>query len=420
MANSENMPTIGKDNNVNGLLTINGLAYVLPSDLSVSVSRTTTTQFFQSKAHAPGQNMICILNTGAAYVNPERSYLRIDVTNTGTDPMTFGLGGTAGNLFDRVMIQSRDGSVLERIDNANFLSRIRSNYDGDQEYFDTVLAIAGGRSSGEALAPGFTYRYIIPLSHISPMFSTKQLLPNSLASGMRFDFQLASANKAFKRTSGTTALSYEIIESAIMTESYQLSDLVLRNLNQMSASSGLEYVYNTYFNTNGKRTTTSVNIESRKAVSRALAMVYIENPNVTAAAESDRDSFASGPASFIEAQARVGSLYLPTQSTLRAATPGLLGPEIYAHALLAFNRYTNGSGAVSADYVSFIRDAESTAIFATSLERDTLGGSGIPLSNSRTLAFDATFSNSTESNVNLFLKFTSLARIYLSNVVLEI
>ena len=415
MASTENMPTTGKDNNVNGLLTVNGLAYVLPSDLSVSVSRTTTTQFFQSKTHSPGQNMICILNTGAAYVNPERSYLRIDIKNTGTDSMGFGTG-TAGNLFDRVMIQSRDGSVLERIDNANFLSRIRANYDGDLEYYNTVLSIAGARSATTPLLPNETYRYIIPLSHISPMFSNKQLLPNSLASGMRFDLQLASAARAFKRVAGTDPLDYEITECAIMAESYQLSDLVLRNLNQMSASSGLEYVYSTYFNTNDRRTTTLVNIESRKAVSRALSMVYIESPVV--ADESARDTFASGQARFIEAQARVGSLYLPTQSTLRAATPALLSPEIYGHAMLAFNRYTSGAS-VAANFESFTLSSESTAIFATSLERDTLGGSGIPLSNSRTLAFDATFSDANPYYVNLFLKFTSLARIYLSNVVLE-
>ena len=98
MASSENMPTAG-NNNVNGLLTLNNLPYTLPNDLSVSISRTGTSQYFQAKTYNPSQNMICVLNTGASYVNPERSYLRIDLTNTSLDSVSFG-GGTACNLFD--------------------------------------------------------------------------------------------------------------------------------------------------------------------------------------------------------------------------------------------------------------------------------------------------------------------------------
>ena len=94
MASSENVPTAG-NSNANGLLTINRLNYTLPNDLSVSISRTGTSQFFQSKSYSPRQSMICILNTGAAYVNPERSYLRIDFKNTSVESVSFGQGSEA-------------------------------------------------------------------------------------------------------------------------------------------------------------------------------------------------------------------------------------------------------------------------------------------------------------------------------------
>ena len=114
---------------------------------------------------------------------------------------------------------------------------------------------------------------------ISPLFASKQLLPNSLASGLRFDIQLETGNRALQKSTTVTTnnpLSYEIVDCAIVCESYQLSDLILRNLNQMSSSSGLEYLFTTWYSTSGRRNTNSINIESRKAVSRALLMFYAE------------------------------------------------------------------------------------------------------------------------------------------------
>ena len=112
-------------------------------------------------------------------------------------------------------------------------------------------------------------------------------------------------------------------------------------------------------------------------------------------------------------------MYLPTQSSLRASSPGILAPEVYAQTLLAFEKFRDRKGVAAASLTEFENGA---AVFASSLERDTLGGAGIPLSNSRTLAIDGTFAAPQTGEsfvVSLFLKYTSLARNYLSNIVLE-
>ena len=78
MATSEGMPTTQggpSASSIGGLLTLNSLSYTMPNDLSVTVSRTCTDQYFQSKDYAPGQTMVCVLNTGSAYVHPLRSYI---------------------------------------------------------------------------------------------------------------------------------------------------------------------------------------------------------------------------------------------------------------------------------------------------------------------------------------------------------
>ncbi len=428
MATSENVPTTGSSN-VNGLLTINRLNYTLPNDLSVCISRTGTSQFFQSKSYAPGQSMICIFNTGASYVNPERSYLRLDFKNTSAVSVSFGQG-SACNLFNRLLVSGRDGSVLERIDNLNGLCRIRQLYERDAEYKQTVMTAAGSRYNGtnEAadsavfIIPGATVRFCIPMSMISPLFASKQLLPNSLASGLRLDIQLEKANRALQQQAAeasTAPLSYEIVDCAVVCESYQLSDMILRNLNQMASSSGLEYLFTTWYSTSGRRNTSSINIESRKAVSRALLMFYVETEPEDLVNDHRKDCFKSVPPKWLDVQCRVGSLYLPTQASLRASSALLLSPEIYSQSLLAFEKFRGSMGNAGVGLQQFENGA---AIFASSLERDTLGGSGIPLSNSRTLAVDATFVEPAQGEsfyVSLFLKYTSLCRIYLSNIVLE-
>lgn len=423
MAYSENTPTGGPmtgSDNVASLLTLNNLNYQLPNDLSVSVARTMTNEYFQAKTFKPGQSMINIINSGSAYIMPSRSYLRLDIKNNGTGPMNFG-GVTTANatgLFSRLLISGRDGSVLERIDSVGMLSRVRNNYEVDGEYRASVMGAAGSRyTTTQIFTEGTTIRCIVPMSAISPMWGSDQLMPNSLASGMRIEFQLATANQAFVRTTGAAELDYEISDCAIVCESYNLSDLVLRTLNQISSSSGLEYVFDTYFTTSDTRTTTSQNLESRKAVSRALQAIYVEQDQKTSAEEAARDSYASAIPSFIEAQFRIGSQYYP-QQPLRASGNTLLAPELYAYSLLAFSKYGRGNtGRAATGLSSFLTYS---AVAASTLERDTLGGSGVPLSNSRVLQFSGVFDNAPATrNVWLFLKYTTLARVFLSNLVVE-
>ena len=116
-------------------------------------------------------------------------------------------------------------------------------------------------------------------------------------------------------------------------------------------------------------------------------MFYVET-NTEAADDYKVDCFKSVDPKWLDVQSRVGSLYLPTQSSLRASSAALLAPEIYAQSLLAFEKYRGSNGTSGVGLQQF---EDGAAVFASSLERDTLGGSGIPLSNSRTLAVDATF-----------------------------
>ena len=152
-------------------------------------------------------------------------------------------------------------------------------------------------------------------------------------------------------------------------------------------------------------------------MSRALSCTYIETlPD--SEFSPFQDSFASLPSNILDIQARVGSLYLPNQSSIRGATALLVAPGLYFDTLQEYA--PNMSHTSNVDLPSFV---SSKGVFATSLERDTLGRSGIPLSNSRVLSINGTFTPPPENTsyfVCLFLKHAALARCFNSNCVIDI
>jgi hypothetical protein len=129
--------------NSSGIIAVNGLSYKLPPDLSVAIQRNNQSQFFQAQNYGSGATAVCVFNTGASYVDMRRSYLVVDVQNTSTPSggvgatptySWFGPNGSACNLFNRVMIQTRSGAVIERVDNANQLASARLYMEHDRSW----------------------------------------------------------------------------------------------------------------------------------------------------------------------------------------------------------------------------------------------------------------------------------------------
>ena len=398
-----------------GVISANSLQYNLSPDLTVTTSRTKTSQFFQNQSYSSSSTMVCILNTGSSFIYGPNSTLVIDVKNTGTQDFTFGDNGAATNLINRITIMTRSGVVLERIDSSNVLSSIKMDYEHDYNWGASTGALAG--LGAPAIVVGATSRFIIPMSLISGLFAYENLLPAALMSGLRIEIVLASPITSLK-TTAEIAPDYQITGCRVECDSYQLTDSIVRSLNESAASSGLEVVFKTYFTTVGTRTTSNLNLESRRACSRALAAAYKE--------QKPRTSYLTHPMSTTDISAtygptsvqfRAGSLYFPN-SVISGSNPVVASPEVQSMALEAFNVYntTNSSNALVELY-------KTNSVIAVSLERSSmLELSGIPLSNSRTLCLNATFSDTSTPNFNsyLFLEYASLARVFISNATVEV
>jgi len=493
---SESLPDDGI--NSSGIIAVNGLTYKLPPDLSVAIQRNNQSQYFQAQGYSAGATAVCVFNTGASYVDMRRSYLAIDVSNdsTASDAKTatnvwFGANGSACNLFNRVMLQTRSGAVIERVDNANQLASARlymehgRDWCGDQlvssQYAtytgqtatgtvptatqEQILPLMGsaqvygaapnsnGTSDtfGEQWLTSGIRRFCIPLGELSPVCRYSQSLwPASLCSGLRLELLLEQPGVALmSAVSGTDLLNYSIVNIRLVAECYQLTDMALRVLNTMASTSALEVVSVTAHDTQATRLAASINVDSGRACSRALAYLYRERParngasstanalfDYFATSQQNGDTTGSTSGFYItQHQARVGALYFPQQSILNSN--GLAGwrqcsDEMYMVTLQALGCMGFEPRDVVTSPYKFRAERGN---FYQSLERsNVIDASGIPLSNSRLLSVQQVWNAYVAANpsssstgklggpflIDLFLFHSVLVRVYLSGANIEI
>ena len=466
----------GGESKQNAMIHVNNLTYTLDPDLSVAVNNTHKNHFFQQQTYTDAQRAICILNSGADYIDTTRSFLsfRVAATCATADRAAwFGENGSALNLINRITISSRSGDELSRVRSLNLLAASRLPYQMDKAWARTTGEMAGyGKQfacSAGAPAAGDGLVVNIPLYLLSDFFGYNRLMPAMLMSGLRVEIEWEAPNVAFttldvaagstgvptfgtfadapnsgyvlqrKSVVNTAITSYQIDNIFISAKSVQLTDATQRALNEMSAVNGLEIVYTDWETTQLDVNANSINMEVRKASSRALAALLRSRPAYGDATQATlytnpiAESFASEAWDINQYQWQLGSLYFP-QQPIKTRTGAAAGacPESYAHALDCFDKLqpnsrppmcrlyadaTSGTNTLMYERHAF-NDAAST--LGVTLERSSLFQlSGIPINNSRVLSFQGQFANSRNRNVTIFLKYVKLARVFLNNVEVE-
>ena len=355
-----------------GLVSLNKLDYTLSPDLSVCVSRNFKRHFAQQPNYGPSQRSIIILNSGSDYICPKNTNLVFSVTNKGNFPVTFG-NGSCANLIRRVVLTSRSGDELERVERVNQLSNVLDRYERSEDWVSTIGGVSGYRDKATVaaatadIAVGVTERYVLPLSSITGLFrSFDRLLPSMLCSGLRLEIEWEVAAVAFQSLDAAAVPNYEITRLEVSADSYTLTDSVQRSLNETASLSGLEVVFASYFNTQSATNgNTALQINIRKAVSRALGVIMKVTPNVTAV---DSDSVASSEWKFTQIQARVGALYFP-QQPLQGDTVKGVSREMYYHTCRGFNKIGTPSAPPQTSYNDFLLR---NGVFCQDLERSSV------------------------------------------------
>ena len=161
-----------------GLVTVNDLNYTLEPDLSVAVNRTGKKHFFQSTEYLHNQQGICILNSGADFVDTRTSYLsfEVEIPSDGADVSTsgyFGAHGSACNLIDTLTISTRSGDELCRLTEFGLLQNmlIPIQYNGDWiQSVGSLMGFGGKVNTPESVEyiSGGRKRFIIPMYILAP------------------------------------------------------------------------------------------------------------------------------------------------------------------------------------------------------------------------------------------------------------
>lgn len=225
-----------------GLIGVNNLNYRMEPDLSVAVNCTDKNHFFQSQTYENTQRAVCVLNSGADYIDPRRSFLcftvelpdivygfrdvyytqvsasageNVSYSETFAETISFGDGydggaGSALNLIEQITISSRSGDELSRVERCNLLAYYVNAYTRDKQWNDTVgegmgvnvgyqVISEGGRVSAAAAAESRLIRVSIPMYCLSGMFNYDKLLPSMLMSGLRIEIRWEAPERAFVR-----------------------------------------------------------------------------------------------------------------------------------------------------------------------------------------------------------------------------
>lgn len=274
----------GMNERVNSLLLVNQLDYRLAPSLSVAVSRSHAAYQANQQVYGEGQTLSVTMSSGGQYINFRESYLSIEVKIVcggadpnayafpqwtaeasalqGQDPRLMPARNGCMNLFSAFRWVHASGTVIdEQIQDLDLWCYVRNKYTYGMDKHVSMgslqqYGVANDSPNGLVANPSDlkftnvnnTRKLLIPLCEISDCYDQQQLCPAFICAGSRLEMRLNEFKKAFTATS-TIILdpvplpTYTITKCELVLQQVQLTDSIQRALQNISASSGLEYPF---------------------------------------------------------------------------------------------------------------------------------------------------------------------------------
>lgn len=400
-----------------GDMRVNNLVYKQPERVSLAVNRTMKRQNFERASYASDETAIIRFNTGSDYVRCSNSYLTFEATAVGSTPVaSFGVG-SAMNFVDSIKATTRSGTSLDTHEKANLWSAKTLRHKNSQDWVNNYGSMMGMGTATSATLTSTPRRFIIPLSKLIGLFDPVGGvdMPPNIAAGLELQIQFADFRKALLVVSGTVT-GYSITKMSIMTDLVTLSQPTQKTLNFEAAQSGLEYVYPRWHQSTSNVKSTAISVQVAKAVAQA-SMMYGCLVNQGEILNVTKDSFKSVDWDVGSWQARVGSLYYPSEVL---SDPRFDGVESFfmAQSVYDKNKFAHAENAISVD--TFKSGGE--AVFAASFERDqALNLTGTTINNSRQVELNATLGGWTvDLELTLFLEYFAVCRAFIDNAAVSI
>lgn len=423
----------GMNERVNSLLLVNQLDYRLAPSLSVAVSRSHASYQANQQSYGEGQNLSVTMSSGGQYVNFRESYLSFSVRvvcsltagedvwafpqwsaqellHAGDDPRFAPARNGCMNLFASQRWVHASGTVIdEQIQDLDLWSYVRNKYTwgsdkhvsmGSLQHYgmpnDAANGLAGTPSTLK-FRNGDVKQFLVPLSDISDAFDQQQLCPAFIVAGSRLELRLNEFAKAFTSTQvlavPQVTPKYYIEKVELVLQQVQLTDSIQRALQNISASSGLEYPFTSIAVNSTNNAETSGSIQVSRALSRANSVVVVRRDagQITGNTMWSRQSCCPSDRAIVDDvngsySVQLGGQQIP-QSPIRTRK------EAYYQAMIAFGAAFDSTKCPALPFASFHGYAAaagvSDAVYAVSLETSsTLNQSGSALSAQRVLVFD--------------------------------
>lgn len=483
------------------ILSMNNLKYQAPESIVATSNRTRSQINFNPNAYAidanGGQQPSLLFNVGSAFVNGMQSMVNVTMTVNSTEATAkyFAFGnnvargdgvtavnsnGSFLNLIQDLTIQSKSGELLVRELYKN-QTQTQKLYKIDKQR-RAVLATMGGATevAGAGLQfplypTGKPVTFSIPLSELSGMFASSELVPPQLLSGsiMRFTIAPPASALVFYDSTGAALVNPLVVTLNLKNMSCYLdqhelfdkvSSLILSSA-LSNETSGLKYSYLTQFNTiinpTGASFSADIQLSAAKLVSLVLKFVpkdpwkgYVEtegaNPPVLGVAPKKWDPTAAANLCDLSTnagvvgdpntlgfslQCRLGNLIMPlfpVQSATDAyqMTYNTLNPISYSGAddcdplkvinklspcCVSYPEYTRTSIGANSPYTQNNGVGTGATIFAFNFERSAAVNIGsLSTNNARILSIEV--NNCTNaSKMQLYASCTYLAIANVSN-----
>jgi len=415
------------DDLAGSLLALNNLDYRFPSSLSVATRRRMIRNQSNKTLYTEGDKIIIHLNTGSSYIYGPNSFLTFQlksIDNVGAPIATtnpFGYKGSSKYCIRDVVVTSASGTELSRNLSANIQSRMLDRWTCDRQYTDKFGQVSGYRDHelsmiavGSLVNDGATVhadsvvldlqagkQFCIPMKDISPIFAQQKLIPSFMASGMRIEITLESAQKAFREL----GVFMEVSDPTIVTDTFE----------DTASSKGLEFFWVESDRTRAVEQGEKYNVTMRKSVSRALSVLGVTR--FTTAISSDiQDSIQSSIYTVDNYQFRLGSNYYPNTPVPQSDNYA----EHYINAQYAVDALSSicskPNGVSLADF-RFVGDG----LLGATLEKSAvLNLSGESSGIGRSLQLEATMATGNPATeIDLFLYYVKLCKVFPSNLLVK-
>jgi len=299
------------------LLQVNKLLYRMPPMIGIASKKHHRIDYFQSNTYVNGEVMVLDSQTGSEFINPKTSYLKMLLVPNGDGSFNT---GSVGNVISRIVVRTRTGKEISRLENSNLLIKYKQLYECPRNWKRTI-GVSQGYNVSESVAvetvPVGGKVYILPL-WVIPCFNVDCLLPPQMMEGLRIEITLESPNVAFGPTAlgptvPSTVTEYSVVRPEIHWDSTDLADQFKRKIAEMASKQGLNIVHKEYFHTivaSSASGQTQFNFDVKKAASKALRL-FIITRDQSQISDPSADGLASSQFDYISQQSRIGAIYYP-------------------------------------------------------------------------------------------------------------